>query len=293
MIVGGAKMHVINANNSTNKRLGVPTAGNWCGHDPLNPRFFAIPDSHARRPDVLQFAQNNLKRFYFAPGKWLSSLRLVRLSTRKTRSEARERNAAVLGVLLHYLELASMRVGIPNRNGVFMPIDMKFIAKKLGWRTDVDDQEDKARLTAGRNPKNRGIKRVLRAISDLKRAGYVTVHPRFTKVLEGEQDYTGLPAVRCLLPKVFHELGIQYERLKLRRDQAAKRLRKQYLDYSKKLADSKLAALWSGVGRKRPSRANKTQAIGDILASERLKPENSQLTQTELWLKVNTKPPDG
>lgn len=277
-------------------RFGLPSSGNWCGHDPLNPRFFDIPESHARRPDVLQFAQNNLKRFYFAPGKWLASLNFTRVKSRKMRSEARERNAAVLQVLLHYLELASMRVGIPNADGIFLPIDMKFIAKKLGWRTDADDEEDRARLAAGRNPKDRGIKRVWRAIADLKRAGYVTVHPRFTKVLEGEQDYTGLPAVRCLLPKVFHELGIQYERLKLRRDQAAKRLRKKYREYSQKLADSKLSALLSGVGRKTPKvppRANKTQAIGTILASERLKSENRQLTQTELWLKLNTKPPDG
>ena len=212
-------------------------------HNPFCPQFFVPPDSHAKRPDVLQYAQHNLRQFYDSPDKWLPSLRDTRASTRQERTEARERDAAVLGVLLQYTELASLRVGIPNADGVFLPLTMKYLAMKLGWRTPADDLEDKARIAAGLTPRHRGVKRVYRAIANFKRAGYMTVHARFEKTMEGEQDYTGLPAVRRIDPKLFRELGIKRERLELRRKEAGKRLRKKYAEYSKKMFDNKIAAM--------------------------------------------------
>ena len=262
--------------NRENTRAHISAAGNWCAHDPVNPKFFEPPESHARRPDVLQFAAKNLEKFYDFPGKWLKSLSLTSGTTRQERSEGRERDASVMQILLHYLELASMRVGIPNADGVFLPLDMKFIAKRLKWRTDADDIDDKARVEQGLNPRNRGVKRVFRAIARFKRAGYVTVHPRFEKTMNGEQDYTGLPAVRRILPKVFRELGIKLERLELRRKEASKRLRKKYDAYSKKLADSKLGQMMANVanrvspGKRRQPARRGMQAISSLLDQEAL-----------------------
>lgn len=209
--------------------------GNKCGHNPQNPQFFEPSEKHRLRPDVIQWAIKNLEKFYVKPDNWLISLKISRRSQRQERSEGRERDADVIGVLLHYTELASLRVGVPKENGEFLSLDMRFIAKKLGWRTDSDDEEDKQRLKEGGvKPRQKGIKRVWRAISALKDAGYLTVHRRYKKCLEGEQDYIGLPSVRCIQPKLFNELGIGLQKLRAKRDQAAKRLKKKYGVFRKK-----------------------------------------------------------
>ncbi len=217
--------------------------GNGCGHAPSDPTFFQPNPSHKNRPDVLIWARLNLERFYKKPASWLKSLQSSRDTSRQQRSEARERDAGVLSVLLHYLELSSMRVGYPKADGKFVSPDMKFIAKALGWRTDDDDAEDKARINEGKLPRNRGVKRVWRSIRNLKRAGYITVHKRFEKRWDGEKDYTGLPAVRCIQKKLFWELGISGTKLRAKRDEATKRLKKKHRKYIEGL-ESKL-----GLGR--------------------------------------------
>lgn len=220
---------------SSHCRSHLNSNGNWCNHNPSNPRFFEGNSKHANRPDVIQWAMINLKRFYAKPRSWLQSLRDTRRTVRQERSEGRERDADVLGVLLHYTELASLRVGFPKESGEFISLDMKFIAKKLGWRCDNDDQLDTERINQGKIPLNRGVKRVWRSVTVLKQAGYLTVHKRFERHLDGEKDYTGLPAVRCIQPKLFWELGINGTKLRAKRDQAAKRLKKKYRSYLNKI----------------------------------------------------------
>jgi len=210
--------------------------GNKCGHDPQNPQFFEPSEKHRLRPDVIQWAINNLEKFYVKPDNWLFSLKISRRSQRQERSEGRERDADVLGVLLHYTELASLRVGVPKENGEFISLDMRFIAKTLGWRNTKDDEEDKQRLEAGITPRHRGIKRVWRSIATLKNAGYLTVHRQYKKCFDDEQEYIGLPSVRCIQPKLFHELGIGLQKLRAKRDQAAKRLKKRYGSFKKKMS---------------------------------------------------------
>lgn len=227
--------HVADGVSIKNRRAHLNSVGNWCGHIPGQPRFFRPNASHKNRPDVIQWARKNLERFYQKPKKWLKALNLSRQSVRQERTEGRERDASVLGVLLHYTELASLRVGIPKENGQFISLNMKFLAKKLGWRTEDDDKLDRQRIAAGRTPLNRGVKRVWRSIQSLKAAGYITVHKRFERALEGEQDYIGLPAVRCMKPKLFWELGINGTKLRTKRDQATKRLKKRYRQYIEKV----------------------------------------------------------
>lgn len=223
------------------RTINVERSGNRCGHDPHRPLFYTTPKHHARRPDVIQYAQHNLRQYYANPaGVFLPSLRISRESSRKCRSEGRERDAQVLGLLLQYADLASLRVGFNKDDGSFQSLDMRFIAKQLGWRTAEDEAEDRALIESGQPPKLRGIKRVWRSINALKQAGLLTVHPRCEALFnEHGGDYRGLPAIRRLSLTLFLELGIKLAHLKKKRDEAAKRLKRRL----KKLAEQAAIAV--------------------------------------------------
>lgn len=202
------------------RRTHLNPFGNWCGHKPLSPNFYTPPEQHGYRPTVIQVAVEKLESFYHNPFSYLQSLLCSRASTRKERTEARERDAVVLGIILHHAELATMRVGTPLGHGTFLSLSMKDIALRAGWRTKEDNNNEKT--------KHRGIKRVWRSIRCLKKAGYITVHRRFKRKLEGEKDYIGLPAVRCISTKLFYELGVKAKELEKCRKQASTRLKKKY-----------------------------------------------------------------
>lgn len=206
--------------------------GNRCGHVPDAPCYFIPSKEHKLRPSVIQFAMNNLEHYYLKPSYWLESLKRTRLSKKKQRSEARERDAAVLGVLLHYTELASLRVGFYDSVGSFVSLDMRFIARQLGWRTLEDDKKDSKRLEQGLKPKAKGIKRVWRSINNLKRAGYLTVHQQFKLEKKGDNEheavYKGFAAIRAINAKLFTELGIKLTELDRKRKEASKRLKRKW-----------------------------------------------------------------
>ncbi|WP_026069636.1 hypothetical protein [Legionella tunisiensis] len=121
-------------------------------------------------------------------------LRLTRPSKRRQRSEAREAVASVAQVLLHYTELASLRVGVPHATEGFRSLTIAFIAKKAGI----------------------GLKRAQRAIAVLKRGGYLKLIERFdTKEggIEEEKRYIGLAAVKSLTPSFLKPAGLSCRRL--------------------------------------------------------------------------------
>jgi hypothetical protein len=204
-------------------RAHLSPLGNWCGHNPTQPKFFIPPEEHGTRPDVLVIASENLERFYWTPKQYLLSLMESRDSSRQERTEARERDASVLQALCHHLELATMKVGVPLKDGGFWSISEKHIALKLGWRKPEDDDDPKH--------KNRGLKRVNRALKSLKKAGYITITRRCQKTFDEEQEYRGLPAIRCVTAKLFRELKINLQCLKKRRKQAGERIKKKYKEY--------------------------------------------------------------
>jgi hypothetical protein len=210
-------------------RSHLSSLGNWCTHNPNQPKFYTPPEEHGTRPDVLVAASETLERFYWTPKEYLQSLLESRESSRQERTEARERDAAVLQVLLHYLELATMRVGVPLEDGSFHSFSMKDIALKLDWRKPEDDDDPKH--------KDRGIKRVWRALSSLCRAGYITITRRCQKTFNEEQEYRGLPAIRCITAKLFRELKINLEQLRKRRKQATERIKKKYKKYLRTLEE--------------------------------------------------------
>lgn len=177
----------------------VLSSGNRCGHDPARPRWFAAPAHHAPHPRILVRLQEAV-RSYFADPAVLPSLNAANGSARRQRSERREGCLALLGALVHYLDLASLRVGIPRADGGFEGLTLAFLAARAGL----------------------GQRRAERASRDLHKAGLVEVHPIAQKT---EDDrHRGLPAVRRLPASLFKVFGLG-RWLQRERDKAASRRR--------------------------------------------------------------------
>jgi hypothetical protein len=179
----------------------VQPFGNRCGHDPEAPRWFEPPEEHKPRPGILRKLGEKIRSYYDAPAKTLPSLNLANGKDRQQRSERREGCLGVLGCLIHYLDLLTLRVGIPQE-GSFGGIGMERIAKLSGM----------------------GLRRVERATHDLVAAGIVTVHPIANEERPGE--FTGLPAIRTISASLFAAFGLSFW-LKHERDKASKRRREE------------------------------------------------------------------
>jgi hypothetical protein len=175
--------------------------GNRCGHLPSEPRWFEPPKQHTR-PKIISKAIGEIRRYYRQPASVIPSLNLANDSTRQQRSERREACLSVLGCLLHYLDLTTLRVGIPQQNQSFQGISMLFIAEKCD-------------LT---------LKRTERAAADLVKSGLITVYPLCEKL--SDTVYKGYAAIRTISTKLFTIFGMG-GRLKFERDRAADRQRKR------------------------------------------------------------------
>ena len=178
----------------------VTVAGNRCGHDPATPRWFEPPPQHAARPKILLQLQERV-RAYFDDPKVLPSLNAANGSPRQQRSERREACLDLLGALVHYLDLATLRVGIPQTDGSTQGLSLAFLAEKAGL----------------------GRRRTERACRDLRHAGLVTVYPRAQST--GDDHYRGLPAIRGVPVALFQVFGLS-KWLQHERDKAVKRHRR-------------------------------------------------------------------
>ena len=176
-------------------RLAIALAitGNRCGHDPAAPRWFEPPPQHAARPKILLQLQERV-RTYFDDPKVLPSLNAANGSPRQQRSERREACLDLLGALVHYLDLATLRVGIPQADGSIQGLSLAFLSEKAGL----------------------GRRRAERACRDLRKAGLVTIYPRAQPT--GDERYRGLPAIRGVPEALFQVFGLhkwlQHERVK-------------------------------------------------------------------------------
>lgn len=203
------------------RRAGVVRQGNWCGHNPDSPRFFQKPQQHKERPKIITWAIESWQRYYCSPTYYFKEIRMRRNSTRRQRSEAREALASISQVLLHYTELASLRVGIPHASEGFRSLTIEFLAKKAGI----------------------GIKRAQRAINLLVRAGYLKMIERFDiKQEEGKDRFIGLAAVKCLTPSFFKACSINLQSLSAQRNLARKRLNKKRSTFIANAQESQAAA---------------------------------------------------
>jgi hypothetical protein len=106
-----------------------------------------------------------------------------------------------LGALVHYLDLATLRVGIPQADGTIQGLSLAFLAEKAGL----------------------GRRRAERACRDLRKAGLVTVYPRAQPT--GDDRYRGLPAIRGVPEALFQVFGLS-KWLQHERDKAVKRRRR-------------------------------------------------------------------
>ena len=181
--------------------VAVLSGGNRCGHNPASPRWFAPPPHHAIPPRILTKLEEAV-RAYFANPAVLPSLNAANGSARQQRSERREACLALLGALVHYLDLVTLRVGIPQADGSFKGLSLEFLAEKAGL----------------------GLRRAERACRDLRKAGLVEVYPIAQKT---EDDrYKGLPAIRRLPVALFKVFGLN-QWLQHERDKAAHRRRRR------------------------------------------------------------------
>lgn len=146
---------------------------------------------------------DRLDEYLRDPDACLPSLNAVNGSHRRQRLERRTACVLLLGALVRYLDLVSLRVGIPQRNGDFMSLTLPFLAKKAGM----------------------GLRRAERAMHDLQLAGLVSSAQRCELTEEGR--YRGLAALRQLPAALFGAFGMakwfRHERSKavMRRHRAA------------------------------------------------------------------------
>jgi DNA-binding transcriptional ArsR family regulator len=188
----------------------INTGGNYCGHNPLQP-VFTLP-APARKgkggiPRVLTLCSERLTNYYYNPRKIIPSLDLANGSQRQQRSERRESCIRLMSALLKRVELASLRVGIPTNSG-FMSYTVDYITMDTGMNQ----------------------KRVERALSDLKKAGIVTVSQPREKLPDG--SFKGLAAIKTISKNLFGLFGLGVM-LKKERDKASKRLREKIHQWEK------------------------------------------------------------
>lgn len=190
--------------------------GNRCGHKPDEPRDFIPPENHGKRPPVIAMLMKKLDNYYSNPA-CIPSLNAANGSDKQQRSERREGCKLTLKAMLHYLDLKTMRVGIPQENGQFVGLTMSLLAERAGIE----------------------LRRAERAVRDLKAAGILKVFPICEKL--DECSYKGFAAIRTISAKMFAVFGLKKE-LKRNRNKASKKaLKKESKPDERELAKIALA----------------------------------------------------
>jgi hypothetical protein len=233
-------------NDRTNQIQAIIT-GNRCGHAPDAPRFFNRPDRHKPRPSILENAIEKLKDVYRRPKKFFGRLATFHPHDRQKRSERREALASVSQVLLHYLELSTLRVGFYADPNKFIPLDLHYIAKKAGI----------------------SVTRAKRAIADLAKAGYIKVSRQFNKKDDG--TFKGLPSIREIAVQFFIDLGIDVQKLFFTREWKRKKEEKAQAKSTAKKLGGLIKAVTSFGGRVMSSaKRTQHQAIDRDLSQQAL-----------------------
>lgn len=181
---------------------GSTIIGNGCGHNPKYPRFYIRPENHKKRPPVLEKAISALSRSYKFPKKILKSISSVHPQNRLKRSERREAIISLSQVLLHYIDLETLKVGFNKDHGKFLYLDIKYIANKAGI----------------------SLTRAKRAATDLVKAGYLEVKKQFDHDENGV--FKGLPSIRKLSVQFFIDLGLDISALFFSREWKRKKQEK-------------------------------------------------------------------
>ena len=127
-------------------------------------------------------------------GFWDSLLK----GPRQKRSERREALGILLSCLVHRVDLATLRVGIPMKGGQFRAYTDQELARMTGL----------------------GIRRLERAMQDLVEIGFIRIQKRCQKREDG--PYRGVAAIRTISLRFFELMGLGK---RLRKQQALRRPR--------------------------------------------------------------------
>lgn len=158
--------------------------GNRCGHEKKAPRWFRRAVSKGRLAKILEEFKERIKRYFNSPALVFPALNNVNCSDRRQRSERREACLLVLGCLADACDLVTLRVGVPRDDGSFAGITTAEIAE----RTSMN------------------VRRVERAVHDLREAQMITVHPIAEKL--ADSTYQGFAAIRTIALFVFEAVGL-------------------------------------------------------------------------------------
>jgi hypothetical protein len=169
---------------------------------PTSPRIFEAPSHHKPRPGILRKLTEKLASYYYSPAKVLPSLNLANGNDSQQRSERREACLQLLACLIHFLDLLTLRVGIPHQNGTFAGLSLPYLAGLSGLE----------------------LRRAERACHDLVASGILGVHP--IAKIKNTGEFSGLPAIRTLSQALFRAFNLGHW-LKHERDKASKRHRNQ------------------------------------------------------------------
>lgn len=136
------------------------------------------------RPKILERLTERALQYYERPQQTIPSLNGVNGSPRKQRSERREACLRVLGLLIAYTDLKTLRIGIPTHRGVFSGLTIDWVAKRVGL----------------------GQRRVERALSDLIQSGLIDSRRRSHRT--AQSSFCGLASIRFMSPHLFKLLGL-------------------------------------------------------------------------------------
>ena len=161
--------------------------------------FSVHPRVIKRRPAVLDRAIDRCEVVYRKAKKFFRKLATSHVDGRQVRSERRESIAAVSQVLLHYLELSTLKVGFYVGLNKFIHLDIEYIAKKA----------------------NLSFSRAKRAITALAEAGYIKTTRQYKKKEDGTFD--GEPSIREIAIQFFIDLGVDVQKLFFARDYKRKK----------------------------------------------------------------------
>lgn len=161
-------------------------AKNYCNHAPFEPKLFVIPSDHKPRAKVVQETDNKLRHAYDKPKSSLKALQFHDESGHQVKSQRREAAVALLQVMNYYQDDATGRIGRLQDNGEFRDASIKKLARH-------------ARIN---------VRRAIRAMRDIIKAGYIKITRQF-KQNEETGQFKGIYSIRSFLPKFYIDLDVK------------------------------------------------------------------------------------
>lgn len=187
----------------------VNHGGNFCSHDKLNP-CLALTIQTDNKPPFLYSVGEAFRRYFFFPDLFPTLNHAA--SSRQQRSERREAVVITMLALLEFLELASLRVGIPTERG-FQPLTLDVLRKRT----------------------NLHPRRFERAIQSLRAAGILKVADQYKYRHPLTKRYHFFPAVRSISKAFFEVLGFGNSLVE-ERLAASKRIQRKAAKVGKKVS---------------------------------------------------------